>query len=153
MAGGTLGELVFELDGRGARLVLRGPQLGPLSARPGIGVTRDQQGRFHLAVGVNEYIYAASELPAELRRLLEGAGAGRPRGGALAPVRMPTADQLRLPDGAYMTFQQYENARVGRIIASAADPQTAIWPVLPQPVYEALRRFYSGLGERLFRRM
>lgn len=152
MAGETLGELAFEFDERGARLVLRGPQIGPLGARPAIGVTRDLQGRYHLAVGVNEYVYSAAELPAEIRRMLEGAGAGRSRGGALAPVRMPTPGELRLPNGSYMTFQQYDNARVSRIVSSAADSRIAMWPVLPRPVYETLVRFYSGLGERAFPR-
>ena len=145
--GQTIGELMFEIDGRGARLVLRGPQVGPLSARPAVGVTRDQQGIYHFAVGVNEYVYAPAQLPSEIRRMLDTAGRSSPPG-PVSPTSMgmPGPNELRLPNGIYMTFQQYENARVSRIITSAGDPRQSLWPVLPQPVYETMIRFYQGLG-------
>ena len=151
--GETIGELMFEIDGRGARLVLRGPQVGPLAARPAIGVTRDQQGLYHFAAGVNQYVYAPSQLPTEIRRMLEGARTSPPGPVGLSSMRVPTPNELRLPNGVYMNFQQFENARVSRIITSAGDPRVSMWPPLPKPVYEVLVKFYQNLGTRaaLFR--
>ena len=96
--------------------------------------------------GVNEFVYSVSDIPDEIRRLL---GIGGNRGPA--PVfTLTSPSDLRVMGGGYMSYQQYETARVSRIITSASNPKQGIWPVLPRPVYEMLVQFYTQMGSAAF---
>ena len=130
-----IGTITLEFEGGTARLVVRGPEIPVVGARPAMGVSRDDRGRFHFVVGADDYVYNAEDLPGELRRLLGGSsGSARP-----GTVRIPSCRQLRLSDGSYLTLQQYDfNRRMWHSQAGSIDG--VIWPPLPPPIYTALIR-------------
>lgn len=139
-----IGTLTIEFDtGGNSRLVLRGPEIPVIAARPAIGVSRDAEGRYHFAVGADDHVYNWNDLPSEFRRLL--GNSNTTPAGSRAPIRMPSCRQLRSASGSFMTYQDYELNR--RLFHSEIAPIGAIWPALPPAVYEAMISYCRQCGQ------
>jgi hypothetical protein len=128
-----IGTLTLEINERGTlRLVLRGPEVPVVRLRPAIGVSRDEQGRYHLVVGANDYVYNIQQLPAEFQRMLRG----RPATNAPSHLEMPTCRQLRRANGTYLTYADY--VTTCRLFHGNVGNIGTVWPEMPPAVYEML---------------
>ena len=137
-----IAELTFKVDKTGAKLVLIGPQVGP--AKPSIGVLKDEKGNYHFAIGHKDSVIAPAKLPDQLKRALESLAAGK-KGRAPFQLALPSCTDLILPNGRYMSYQQYQNARVSRMVTPG---QKTLWPYVADPVYQS----YVQLCQQIVKR-
>jgi len=136
----TVGNITLTIrEGEGVTLTVTGPQvpIGPVQARPTVGVRRDQQGRYHFVIGNKDSVIAPAQLPQQIRTALQGLSTSRPSS-RRPTIRMPNCTDL-LQDGhsgagaRFISYAEYNNRRISRLITPAA---SVWWPVMSSHEYE-----------------
>ena len=130
----NIGTISFRVDRGGSTLSVTGPavSVGPVTVNPTVGVQRDRQGRYHFVIGDRDNVIAPAQIPRQLRSALQSlAGGGR---STPFTVRMPGITDIQERNGRFISYSEYNNRRVSRLITPVW------WPVLSQSEYNGYVR-------------
>lgn len=124
-----IAEITLKVDSGGTKLIITSPKVGP--AKPSIGVLRDEKGNYYFALGHKDSVIAPSKLPKQIKQAIEKFVSGKTS--TQFQMSMPSCSDLMLSSGKYMTYKQYQNKRVSRLITPK---QKVWWPYLEESVYK-----------------
>jgi hypothetical protein len=129
-----LATVSFTIDENGATLVVSGPKVtvGPLSKSPSIGARLDK-GKYVFVAGFDTAVIAPGRLPHQISAALDALFSGKAAKKS-QPIPMPGIDDLRDPFGGYISYREYNNRRVSRLMTAK---HAKWWPMLSQPAYES----------------